>query len=122
MAARMSSPGREVDNTILLEFVPNLHDLGLLGEAITNAAIKTRKNLLIILTSLHFDPAKRAIPFLPLQRLLTYSYVQAARVAHDRDNILLNVNVVLHWPDGGLERLAKLRYDWDQIIIPDGRK
>lgn len=102
-------------------FIASLPDLRVpvhLGPAITDSTQLARKQIAIVLVSPWFNggqPLSRrkpgAVPsglshagnWGAIQKILTFAYVQATAAAHARDQILLDVDVILQGTDMGLD-------------------
>lgn len=107
-----------VDRAVLLAALHNVdHPPRFLSGPIANAAAQTAKTLRIVLVSPLFDvrsaSATNSRPtalgtekFEEVQRLLTYVYVQATKVAQDMGKILMDVDVLLKGEDGSLQESA----------------
>ncbi|KAA1469552.1 Nucleotidylyl transferase [Dentipellis sp. KUC8613] len=116
----MPFPPSGISRALLLATITDLDPPHFLAQAITNAAKATRDRLVIVLFSRLFNadhktpasPASkrdstsstssgpppgvsRAGKWEEVQRLLTYVYVQATKVAQDMDKVLLEVDVLL---------------------------
>ena len=112
----------DVRRTVLLTTVHNLHDTpNFLASSVSTAARKTTESLGIVILSPFFNPPgtsdgsattsateerdaqislnapgiSRTAYWDDVQRLLTFVYVQATKVAQDMGKILLDVNVLL---------------------------
>ncbi|KAH9484388.1 Phosphopantetheine adenylyltransferase [Psilocybe cubensis] len=107
-------PGREiVDSAILLATLPNLSTPFFLAPVIATAASHTKHRLIIVLFSRHFNvhyPGRKDKDYLtfsenqalsrteswdPVQRILTFTYVQAAKIAQQMNKVLMDVDVLL---------------------------
>ncbi|KAL0946724.1 hypothetical protein HGRIS_012906 [Hohenbuehelia grisea] len=89
---------------IVLATLPDLTTPHYLGRIISTAAQATRHRLLIILVSPLFDPnaISHTDNWDSVQRILTYIYVQATKVAQDMDKVLMEVDVLLKGPSESL--------------------
>ena len=96
-----------VENTLLISPLQTLESSPHhLSHPISFAASKTLKNLRIVLVSHLFDsPSElsRGVSHTEqwdeVQRLLTYVYVQATKVAQELDRVLMDIDVLLHAQD-----------------------
>jgi len=99
-----------VDRALLLASLPSLSAPHFLTSAITTAASLTRKRLVIILFSRHFNISRRSSFHLGIsgaqgvshteqwktvQELLTFIYVHATKVAYDMGKVLMEIDVLL---------------------------
>ncbi|KAF8891278.1 Nucleotidylyl transferase [Infundibulicybe gibba] len=118
-----------VNRSLLLATLQNLSPPHFLGPPIANVAATTREHLTIILFSRHFNSSEnggqsRADSWQDVQRLLTYVYVQATRVALSMDKVLMGVDVLLKGldedlrPDIGVGVDVIFRVDGDSIGVP----
>jgi len=109
------SPQENVDNAILLSTIPNLRTPHFLAPVIAHATQSARKRLIIVLFSRHFnvhypekDPLKkdyltfseiqslsRTASWDAVQRILTFTYVQATEIAYSLNNVLMEIDVIL---------------------------
>lgn len=97
-------PIEAVENTLLVSPLQTLDSSPhYLSDPISFAASKTLKTLRIVLVSPLFDPpyegTSRGISHTgrwdEVQRLLTYVYVQATKVAQELDRVLMDIDVLL---------------------------
>ena len=101
----------DVRHSVLLTTVHSLADTpNFLASAVSTAARHSTETLRIVVLSPLFDPPaddaaaplapgggiSRTAHFEAVQRLLTFVYVQATKVAQDVDRILLDVSVLQH--------------------------
>lgn len=96
-----------VDTALLLASLPNLSAPHFLTSAITTAASLTRKRLVIILFSRHFNVSRKSSSHLGaqgvshteqwknVQELLTFVYVHATKAAYDMGKVLMEIGVLL---------------------------
>lgn len=105
-----------VDNALLLATLPNLTLPHFLSQVISHAVTYTRKRLIIVLFSRYFNvhhpqsgddvdhqsltfPEKQGLSHTltwdAVQRILTYTYVQATKVALEINKVLMEVDVLL---------------------------
>ncbi|KAI0372933.1 Nucleotidylyl transferase [Pilatotrama ljubarskyi] len=116
----LSPAVEDVRHTLLLTTVHDLHDTpNFLASSVSTAARKTTERLRIVILSPFFNPPLRhshgqstgaatatagdaAVPGISrtqywddVQRLLTFVYVQATKVAQDMGKILLDIDVLL---------------------------
>jgi len=88
-----------MNNALLLATLDSLQTPHHLARAIVTAATAAQKRLCIVLFARFFNNDKDGISHTgawdDVQRLLTYVYVQATKVAQDKDNILFNIDVLL---------------------------
>ncbi|KAF9479297.1 hypothetical protein BDN70DRAFT_878974 [Pholiota conissans] len=105
-----------VDNALLLATLPNLTLPTFLSPIITHAVTYTRKRLIIVFFSRYFNvhhtkttqdaeddaltfPEKQGLSHTlswdAVQRILTYTYVQATKVALEMDKVLMEIDVLL---------------------------
>lgn len=97
-----------VNNALLLATLPNLFVPHFLTQVIAAATTQTRNRLVIILFSRHFNtrsadsltcPEIQGLSHTkswdPVQRILTFAYVQATRVAWEANKIQMQVDVLL---------------------------
>lgn len=98
-----------VDNTLLISPLETLSSSPhFLSSPISFAASKTLKHLRIVLVSGLFDsPSKggvsRTEKWDEVQRLLTYVYVQATKVAQELGRVLMDIDVLLQAKSEPLE-------------------
>ncbi|KAI0062321.1 Nucleotidylyl transferase [Artomyces pyxidatus] len=147
----MPLPDACVARAILLATIDNLSTPYFLAPVIAAAARSTRTRLVIVLFSRLFNSGGRELSPVDsrrrdsvestgsnasgprvshtaswddLQRLLTYVYVQATKVAQDMDKILLDIDVLLKGydedltPDVGDSMDIVLRIEGDSIPVP----
>ena len=97
-----------VNNALLLATLPNLSVPHFLTQVITGATAHTHNRLVIVLFSRHFNTRSAhslAFPEIqglshteswgPVQRILTFTYVQATKVAWEANKIQMQVDVLL---------------------------
>jgi hypothetical protein len=97
-----------VNNALLLATLPNLFVPHFLTQVIAGATTQTRNRLVIVLFSRHFNTRSAHSPTLPeiqdlshtkswdpVQRILTFTYVQATKVAWEANKIQMQVDVLL---------------------------
>jgi len=98
-----------VNNALLLATLPNLSVPHFLTQVIAGATTHTRNRLVIVLFSRHFNTVHSALPLTfpeiqglshtkswdPVQRILTFTYVQATKVAWEVNKIQMQVDVLL---------------------------
>ncbi|KAF8800201.1 hypothetical protein BYT27DRAFT_7342557 [Phlegmacium glaucopus] len=126
-----------VNNALLLATLPNLSVPYFLTQVIAGATIHTRNRLVIVLFSRHFN-VRPAFPSTfpeiqglshtkswdPVQRILTFTYVQATKVAWEANKIEMQVDVLLKGLNEDLEQdLGKdmdivFRVGGDSIAVP----
>lgn len=125
-----------IDHAVLLLSVATSKHLltpSYLSEAIVEAVNQTQKSLVVIVFSPLFslNPEQTGgLAHAPvhswktIQNLLTFIYIEAAREAQRVDNLLLNVDVVLHDSDSSTLSKADLkRYEpekWEAVFALDG--
>lgn len=105
MSPALTSSLKEVQHTLLLTTVHNLHDApNFLATSVSTAARTSTTGLRIVILSSFFDlppdsdhsrGVSRTAHWDDVQRLLTFVYVQATKVAQDLGNILLDIDVLL---------------------------
>lgn len=84
------------DNTLLIATLSDLSIPHFLSSAIIKAAQNTKSRLVITLISNHFsDDNSHTRTWHAVQRILTFAYVQATKVAYDMDNVLMHFDVLL---------------------------
>lgn len=87
------------NNTLLLANLPNLSVPHFLTPVIASAISHTSNRLVIVLFSRHFNTHIQDLSYTklwdPVQRILTFIYVQATKVAWDADRIQMQVDVLL---------------------------
>lgn len=98
------------DKTLLLLTFPGFTHFQYLLPLVVNATKATRRRLVIVLFSRIFDEnlISHADHWHDIQRLLTFIYVQASKVAQDAGRLLMEVDVLLKGvmdklPDGLIE-------------------
>lgn len=109
-----------VDGALLLGTLPNLGVPHFLTPVIITAVTAARHRLVIVLFSRHFnshigsDTNSKNASIDPeqdlshtrrwddVQRLLTFVYVQATKIAQDRGKLLMEIDVLLKGMDDGL--------------------
>ena len=97
-----------VNNAILLATLPNLCVPHFLTQVIAGATTQTRNRLVIVFFSRHFNTRSAHSPTFPeiqglsrtkswdsVQRILTFTYVQATKVAWEANKIQMQVDVLL---------------------------
>ena len=106
-----------VDNALLLATLPNLATPHFLAPVISYATTHTRKRLVIVLFSRHFNVHHKhnelpknihtALTFAEnqalshtqsweaVQRILTFAYVQATKIAQEMNKVLMDVDILL---------------------------
>ena len=107
MATFPTSP-ETVNNALLLATLPNLSIPHFLAQVIAAATSHTRNRLVIVLFSRHFNTrsaSSLAFPDIqglshtkswdPVQRILTFTYVQATKVAWEANKIQMQIDVLL---------------------------
>lgn len=85
----------DVPRAILVFNLPNIEDLASISSPIKTAAGSTQTRLLIVIFSPVFDNVSRVASWDAVQKLLTHAYIQAALVFQNRNNVLMNVDVLL---------------------------
>ncbi|KZT26556.1 Nucleotidylyl transferase [Neolentinus lepideus HHB14362 ss-1] len=88
----------DLDRALLLAHLESFEVAHALGLAISHITARTRTRLLIVLVSELFNADKGISPTAAwddVQRLLTYVYVQATRIAQEHDRVLMDVDVLL---------------------------
>ncbi|KAL1944709.1 hypothetical protein VTO73DRAFT_3139 [Trametes versicolor] len=108
MSPALTSSLKDVQHTLLLTTVHNLHDApNFLATSVSTAARTSTAGLRIVILSPFFDlppdsasddhsrGVSRTAHWDDVQRLLTFVYVQATKVAQDLGNILLDIDVLL---------------------------
>ncbi|KAH7926632.1 Nucleotidylyl transferase [Leucogyrophana mollusca] len=134
----MSAALDEFKVAILLATIDNLETPHHLTAAIASAAGATSQRLVIVLFSRLFDPPRndgqggtaqttgvsRTGSWDEVQRLLTFVYVQATKVAQDMGKVLIDIDVLLKGPTESLpETLGEttevsFRVEGDDITAP----
>jgi len=127
-----------VNNALLLATLPNLFIPRFLTQVIAGATTQTRNRLVIVFFSRHFNTRSEdstlTCPDIqglshtkswdPVQRLLTFTYVQATRVAWEANKIQMQVDVLLKGLNEDLDQdLGKdmdivFRVSGDSIAVP----
>ncbi|CAA7271447.1 unnamed protein product [Cyclocybe aegerita] len=128
-----------VDRAILLATIPDLAPPYFLTPAIVSATAHTRTRLIIVLFSRFFNirhtthllhtydeslGLSHTQSWDAVQRILTFTYVQATKVAQDMDKVLMDVDVLLHGlnedisPDLGKDMDLCFRVNGDSIPTP----
>lgn len=117
-----ASPGLH-SNTILILPVSDLLDYHRFGPWIDHAATLTSKRLLIFLVSHLFNSENEEGPDLlwkSLEKLLSFVYTRASKMAIKTNRILMNIDVVLHAVQGrllsGVERENSV--EWEMVFTP----
>lgn len=108
MSPALTSSLKDVQHTLLLTTVHNLHDApNFLATSVSTVARTSTAGLRIVILSPFFDlppdsasddhsrGVSRTAHWDDVQRLLTFVYVQATKVAQDLGNILLDIDVLL---------------------------
>ncbi|KAH9945877.1 Nucleotidylyl transferase [Epithele typhae] len=113
----------DVQHSVLITTIHGLHEApNFLATAVSTAARHTTESLQIVIISSLFNPPagthnapgiSRIAHWDDVQRLLTFVYVQATKVAQDVGRILLNVDVLLRgtaeaFPEQVLEGAARI--------------
>ena len=118
-----ASPGVR-SHTILILPAPDLSDYHRFGPWIDLAATETSKRLLVFLVSPLFESVNEeedTFQWKDLERLLSFVYTRASKVAIKLDRVLMNIDVVLHSVQGtllsGVERLSSVL--WDVVFTPN---
>jgi hypothetical protein len=87
-----------VNNALLLATLPNLFVPHFLTQVIAGATTQTRNRLVIVLFSRHFNTRSthsHTKSWDPVQHILTFTYVQATKVAWEANKIQMQVDVLL---------------------------
>ena len=95
-----------VNNALLLATLPNLFVPHFLTQVIAGATTQTLNRLVIVFFSRHFNTPSEHSPEIqkglshtkswdPVQRILTFTYVQATKVAWEANKIQMQVDVLL---------------------------
>ncbi|PPQ91402.1 hypothetical protein CVT25_014290 [Psilocybe cyanescens] len=137
----MQSTSKEiVDDAILLATLPNLSTPLFLAPVITWATTHTKNRLIIVLFSRHFNvhyPEKkdyltfsenqalsRTESWDAVQRILTFTYVQATKAAQEMNKVFMDIDVLLRGLnqdfdlDSGLKLDICFRVSGDSIAVP----
>ena len=122
-----------VNNALLLATLPNLFVPRFLTQVIAGATTQTRNRLVIVFFSRHFNtrsadsltcPDIQGLSHTkswdPVQRILTFTYVQATRVAWEANKIQMQVDVLLKGLDEDLDQLEDLGKDMDIVFRVSG--
>ena len=122
-----------VNNALLLVTLPNLFVPRFLTQVIVDATTQTRNRLVIVFFSRHFNtrsadsltcPDIKGLSHTkswgPVQRILTFTYVQATRVAWEANKIQMQVDVLLKGLDEDLDQLEDLGKDMDIVFRVSG--
>lgn len=108
-------PSSQISTAILLATLPNLSTPHFLAPVIASATTQTRKRLIIVLFSRHFNvhyprkfkktqitltfPENQALSHTKswdaVQRILTFTYVQATKIAHEMNKVLMDIDVLV---------------------------
>ena len=120
-----------VNNALLLATLPNLCVPRFLTQVIASATTQTRNRLVIVFFSRHFNtrsgdsftcPDIQGLSHTrswdPVQRLLTFTYVQATRVAWEANKIQMQVDVLLKGLNEDLDQ--DLSKDMDIVFRVSG--
>lgn len=115
-----------LNNTILILPISSLSEKDHFGPWIDHVATNTGERLLIILVSPLFDVENGGInpiaTWKPMERLLSFIYTRASRVAARLDRVLMRIDVVLHSGStsvlNGIER--EKDNDWNIVFMPEG--
>ncbi|KAF7294815.1 CTP-transf-like domain-containing protein [Mycena indigotica] len=107
-----------MDSTLLYASIHETEIPVFLASPIAHAAQNTHKHLTIILVSPSFDLSWNSI-----QQLLTFVYVQATKVAQDRNRILMQIDVLLHIPNTAIPESVSspdvvFRVEGDSVQLP----
>lgn len=111
----VSTMASTVPNALLLASLSDLSTPHFLSPAIITAATSAQKRLVIALYSALFtspsgDVTESSVSHTErwdaIQRLLTFVYVQATKVAQEMDKVLLEVDVLLKGANDGIPELA----------------
>lgn len=112
-------------NSILVVPVLDLLDFEHFAPWIHQAATETTDRLLVFLVSSHFrsgNNGNRIEDWKDLEKLLSFVYVRASRVAINLDRVLMRIDVVLHALQGptlsGVDRLKSI--EWNTVFTPTG--
>lgn len=125
LAASMpyASPGVR-SHTILILPVSDLSEYRHFGPWIDLAATQTSERLLVFLVSPLFESVNEeddTFQWKDLERLLSFVYTRASKVAIKLDRVLMNIDVVLHSVQGpllsGVERVNSVL--WDVVFAPN---
>jgi pantetheine-phosphate adenylyltransferase len=120
-----ASPGVR-SHTILILPVSDLSDYRHFGPWIDLAATQTSERLLVFLVSPLFESVNEeeeddTFQWKDLERLLSFVYTRASKVAIKLDRVLMNIDVVLHSVQGpvlsGVERVNSVL--WDVVFAPN---
>ncbi|KAF9246458.1 hypothetical protein BU15DRAFT_70545 [Melanogaster broomeanus] len=133
----------EIQKSLLLATLDSLDTPHHLAPAIASATAATSETLIIVLLSEHFElpRAVECSDLVPLpriyvsrteiwdevQRLLTYVYVQATKIAQDNDKVLMDITVLLkdtlqaNSPDiaAGMDMCFRVEGDDDILSLPE---
>ncbi|KAF8914884.1 hypothetical protein CPB85DRAFT_465632 [Mucidula mucida] len=91
---------------LVITSIPDFRSPSFLSPVIVKAATEAQTRLIILLISAAFEDYDAG--WEDVQALLTFVYLQATEAAHNMDNILLDVNVLLRGSVGAL--------NWDEKI------
>lgn len=97
-------PIETISSVLLLASVPDLSPPQFLSPVIVEAATTSHDHLYIVLSSPLFNEGaiSHSRSWKDVQRLLTFVYVQAAKVAQDMDKIPMQIDVLLQGLDCAL--------------------
>ena len=122
-----------VNNALLLATLPDLLVPHFLTQVIASATTQTRKRLVIVFFSRHFNTRSEVSPTCPdiqglshtkswdsVQRILTFTYVQATKVAWEANKIQMQVDVLLKGLNEDLDH--NLSKDVDIVFRVSGGK
>ncbi|KAF9049520.1 Nucleotidylyl transferase [Hymenopellis radicata] len=91
---------------LVVASIPDFRSPSFLSPVIVQAATEAQTQLVILLISAAFEDYDAG--WEDVQALLTFVYLQATEVAHNMDNILLDVNVLLRGSVGALDLDEKI--------------
>jgi hypothetical protein len=119
-----ASPGVR-SHTILILPVSDLSEYRHFGPWIDLAATQTSERLLVFLVSSLFESLNEeedtTFQWKDLERLLSFVYTRASKVAIKLDRVLMNIDAVLHSVQGpllsGVERVDSVL--WDVVFAPN---
>ncbi|KAE9409475.1 Nucleotidylyl transferase [Gymnopus androsaceus JB14] len=120
-------PVKAISSVLLLASLPSLSIPYFLGQAITEAATTAHNHLYIVLFSPFFNAGaiSHTQSWKDVQRLLTFVYVQATKVAQDMDKIIMQIDVLLKSVDdplpeciGECDMLYRISGDLVPISLP----
>ncbi|KAJ7219418.1 hypothetical protein GGX14DRAFT_436121 [Mycena pura] len=114
-----------MESAVLYASLPDLNLPLFLAPAIAQATQRTLQHLLIVLVADFFDvdhPISHSAAWNDVQRLLTFVYVQATKVAQDMNRVLLQIDVLLNGPCDPLpDSVAPhgvFRVEGDPVALP----